>query len=230
MPFSEELKLSVRKRAAFRCCVCQKIPVEVHHIIPQEYGGSDEDDNAAPLCPTCHTIHGGNPDWRKKITEMRDYWYLVASVLYPTPNSIISNQLNQALIDRSAMDIKEFLSKYVLSLIETTNNKRLPNLTEAFLNGIQLDNGIFTPLKDLVAEGPCTCERDACVGHNRRVYCYFTKNLNQWVITKGLYWRCYDEIVVCPRCFLEHARGHIGKNGICLNPYFDQCKQKDNEY
>lgn len=227
MPFTEDLKLLVRQKSAFRCCICQKIPVEIHHIIPQANGGADDENNAAALCPNCHATHGGNPEWRKKIIEMRDHWYSVASVLFPTPDGIVLNKLNQALIENSALAIKENLRKYVVSLIDATDNARLPNLTEAFLNGLQLDNGIFTPLQDLVAEGPCTCERESCVDRETRVYCYFTKNQSQWVIKKKLFWKCYDEITSCPRCFTKHARGHIGRLDICLSPYKNQESQND---
>ena len=38
-----------------RCCLCGRQPgVSVHHIIPPDAGGSDEIDNAIPLCPNCH--------------------------------------------------------------------------------------------------------------------------------------------------------------------------------
>jgi hypothetical protein len=45
------------------------------HIIPQAAGGSDDLENAAPLCSSCHDLFGGNPDKRKQIREMRDLWY-----------------------------------------------------------------------------------------------------------------------------------------------------------
>ncbi len=227
MAFSEELKLKIRKRAAFRCCICQVIPVEIHHIDPQSNGGSDDEDNAAPLCPTCHERYGNNPSWRKKITEMRDYWYSVVSVKYPTPSEDLLNPLNQALIEHSTQDIKEHLRKYLYSLIETIDSRRLPKLTDLFLNGIQLESGIFVPIEDLVYEGPCACEREVCVGQNHRVYCYFTKKQSKWVVAKKLYWQCYDEIVKCPRCLQQHARGHIGRNDKCLKPYRNQENQTD---
>jgi hypothetical protein len=75
MPFSEKLKLSVKKQAAFRCCRCHQIGVDIHHIIPQAVGGSDEADNAAPLCQNCHDRFGANPEKQKEIRQMRDWWY-----------------------------------------------------------------------------------------------------------------------------------------------------------
>ena len=75
MAFSEKTKLEARRRSAFRCVICQKPFVHIHHIIPQEFGGSDELDNAAPLCAGCHDTYGDSPSKRKQIRQMRDYWY-----------------------------------------------------------------------------------------------------------------------------------------------------------
>lgn len=75
MPFPETLKLLVRRRAHFRCCVCRSVGVEIHHIVPQEESGPDTEDNAAPLCPSCHELYGANPTKRKFIREARDFWF-----------------------------------------------------------------------------------------------------------------------------------------------------------
>lgn len=75
MSFSENTKLEAKRRSAFRCCVCHHLFVEIHHIIPQEEGGPDTLDNAAPLCARCHDIYGDNPKKQKQLREMRDYWW-----------------------------------------------------------------------------------------------------------------------------------------------------------
>jgi len=75
MPFSEPLKLDIRRKAHFRCCLCHTLGVEIHHIIPEAEGGSDTYDNGAPLCPSCHETYGNNPAKRKFIREARDFWY-----------------------------------------------------------------------------------------------------------------------------------------------------------
>ena len=82
MPFSERIKLEVKKKAKFRCCRCQSIWPEIHHIIPEKDGGSDDEDNATPLCPNCHTILGDNPWKRKEIRQMRDWWYQEAETMF----------------------------------------------------------------------------------------------------------------------------------------------------
>lgn len=75
MPFSEKVNLDARKKSNFRCCICYKKVVQVHHIIPEAEGGPNTIDNAAPLCASCHDLFGGNPEKRKQIRQMRDYWW-----------------------------------------------------------------------------------------------------------------------------------------------------------
>jgi len=75
MAFSDALKARVRKRAHLACCLCKAMGVEVHHITPQEQGGPDTEDNASPLCPSCHETYGANPQKRKFIREARDLWF-----------------------------------------------------------------------------------------------------------------------------------------------------------
>jgi hypothetical protein len=77
MPFSEEIRIRVKKQADFTCCWCNNRDnkVDVHHIVPQANGGPDTEDNAAPLCGSCHDKFGNNPDLRKEIKSRRDHWY-----------------------------------------------------------------------------------------------------------------------------------------------------------
>ena len=75
MAFSESLKAEVRKKAHLSCCLCKSLGVDIHHIIPQGENGPDTEDNAAPLCPSCHETYGANPQKRKFIREARDLWF-----------------------------------------------------------------------------------------------------------------------------------------------------------
>jgi 5-methylcytosine-specific restriction endonuclease McrA len=54
--FSKETKRQVRLEQNFTCDDCGTKPrkLEIHHIVPQRYGGSDERVNAVGLCPNCH--------------------------------------------------------------------------------------------------------------------------------------------------------------------------------
>lgn len=91
---------------------------------------------------------------------------------------------------------------------------------------IILESGYWIPRQEIKSEGICQCERDACVGYNDKVYCYFQRSLSPWVVKTGLFWKCYDEIVSCPRCLRQHKRGHIGRNDICGIPYKNQETQQ----
>lgn len=92
---------------------------------------------------------------------------------------------------------------------------------------IRLDNGYWLHEDDIAAQGPCQCGRKSCVGSDRTVYCYWARGLSEWVLQKRLCWKCYDEIMTCPRCHSLHPRGHIGKLGSCERPYVDQREQHD---
>jgi len=203
--------------------------VEIHHIHPQAEGGSDDEDNGAPLCPTCHERYGGNPDWRKKLREMRDHWYSVVAVKFPTRDDITLELLNDAAISGSTARIKEELMRYVYSLIESTHGQSLPRLTDILVQGLYLERKGPISVEDLADEGPCACERQTCVESDHRVYCYFTKDQHPWVVRKRLYWKCYDEIITCPRCALRHARGHVGREDVCARPYLFQETQSDTQ-
>jgi hypothetical protein len=87
MPFSESIKLIVKKKADFTCCWCRdrRNKVDVHHIVPEADDGPDDEDNAAPLCGSCHTLFGNNPDLRKEIKLRRNQWYEICSKLL-SPN------------------------------------------------------------------------------------------------------------------------------------------------
>jgi hypothetical protein len=82
LAFSEAVRAAVRRNAHFACCLCHDLGVEVHHIVPQGQGGSDDESNAAPLCPTCHERYGANPDKRKFIREAREFWYELCANRY----------------------------------------------------------------------------------------------------------------------------------------------------
>lgn len=89
MAFNEATKLKAKRLAHFSCVMCHQPLVEVHHIVPQKDGGSDELDNAAALCAGCHDLFGGNPDKRKQIREMRDFWYELCETRLRDSSSLI---------------------------------------------------------------------------------------------------------------------------------------------
>ena len=58
MAFDQKLRTAVLLWCDRHCCLCKKacgVNIEVHHIIPEASGGSNDIDNALPLCFNCHS-------------------------------------------------------------------------------------------------------------------------------------------------------------------------------
>ena len=128
MGFSENLKLEVKKKAAFRCCRCQTIGPHIHHIEPESDGGPDTVDNAAPLCPSCHDYFGANPRKRKEIKQMRDWWYQIVERMYPN-NYVTPEQFCE--IDRKLEEIRQGQSSGVIDL-----KKIMKSISDKMIEGI----------------------------------------------------------------------------------------------
>jgi Zn finger protein HypA/HybF involved in hydrogenase expression len=128
MAFSEAIKKEVRQKAAYQCCRCKSFGVEVHHIIPQESGGSDMIDNAAPLCPNCHADFGDNIKKRKIITEMRDFWYETIQKIYGSGQNGLGllKEIDEKIgsIQKNQSDISE-----LKKLLKNFAEKSIDNLT-----------------------------------------------------------------------------------------------------
>lgn len=99
MPFDDETKTKVLLWCDRHCCLCKKacgVNIEVHHIIPESEEGTNDIDNAIPLCFDCHGVvehynpkHPiGNKFKEKEIKARRDQIYdeftrrLVPPILY----------------------------------------------------------------------------------------------------------------------------------------------------
>ena len=58
MPFDKSVRTKALLWCDRHCCLCKKpcgVNIEVHHIVPEGEGGSDDIDNAIPLCFDCHS-------------------------------------------------------------------------------------------------------------------------------------------------------------------------------
>jgi hypothetical protein len=118
MAFTEQLKLSIKKRSHFCCSLCHALGVEVHHIVPQSDNGLDTEDNAAPLCPSCHETYGANPVKRKFIKEARDFWYELCSERYskdPDALTNISVRLEQTASKADIATVIEMINRLLTS-------------------------------------------------------------------------------------------------------------------
>lgn len=124
MAFSEEIKLKIKRRAHFKCCMCQRPYVEVHHIIPEAASGEDTEENAAPLCPWCHDIYGNDHTKRKYIRQAREAWYEICSKRY-------SSDMDR--IDKIAAQLNEKATKQDL-------NKAIDEIHDLFVSIINQSN------------------------------------------------------------------------------------------
>ncbi len=138
MDFSEQTKQLVKEKAAFRCCRCQNIGIQVHHLIPQECGGASEFNNAAPLCPSCHDYFGGNQEKRKEITQMRNWWYKQVEIRYPSKGQLskveeLANKFEK-LQQTNLDEFKSLLKNYSDEMINNINLKTALTTTSGILN------------------------------------------------------------------------------------------------
>ena len=90
-----------------------------------------------------------------------------------------------------------------------------------------LNNRHWVFRSEVVRECYCHCEQNKCVGEDKKVYCYFSPDMSTWVVKKGLFFRCYDEVITCSRCGRLHKRGHVGSDRFCDRPFLDQVNQCD---
>jgi hypothetical protein len=126
MAFTEGLKARVRTRAHLSCCLCHCVGVEVHHIIPQEEGGPDTKENAAPPCPSCHETYGANPTKRKFIREARDFWFEICARRYaadPDRLDRIEQRLERVVSSAAFERFKRDVLDHLRSELSTPRNE-----------------------------------------------------------------------------------------------------------
>jgi len=135
MGFPEHLKVEIRKKSHFSCCLCKNIGIEIHHIVPQEEGGSDEDENAAPLCPSCHEIYGANPQKRKFIREARDFWFDICKKRYSSDSdkldeikNVVQNTVKYEDLEKFKKDLFEHIQQ----------NTALPRDEKVIINAMDM--------------------------------------------------------------------------------------------
>ena len=99
MAFSRAIKEKALVAAGRRCCLCTRfkgVRLEVHHIRPESGGGSNDFDNAIPLCFDCHADVGhynsdhprGNRYSYTELRRHRDRLYVqVESGHLPPPDA-----------------------------------------------------------------------------------------------------------------------------------------------
>jgi hypothetical protein len=125
MPFTEALKQSMRRRADMRCCLCRDLGVEIHHIYPEGEGGPDTEDNAAPLCPSCHERYGANPVKRKFIREARDNWLEICDQRFRAEHKLdsLSHVLSDVATNQALSSLKSELLDGLTKILNSPEPK-----------------------------------------------------------------------------------------------------------
>src|ERR1700693_2360542 len=86
MPFSPGIKRQALVKSRRSCCICHRFvgrSVEVHHIVQEAHGGSNNLANAIVLCFDCHAeaghYHPEHPRGTKyspeEVRQHRDEWW-----------------------------------------------------------------------------------------------------------------------------------------------------------
>lgn len=88
MPFSPGVRKEALIASARHCCICHRykgVKVEVHHVVPESEGGSNDIENAIVLCFDCHADAGHyNPNHPRgtkmspeELREAKDSWQMM---------------------------------------------------------------------------------------------------------------------------------------------------------
>lgn len=161
MAFSEKLKLEIKRRADFRCCRCREIGIEVHHIVPEAEGGASTEENAAPLCPNCHTWFGDNPKKRKEIAQMRDWWYEACHANYAGREDKTDKKLDELIAEvrrqtatdqerqKAISEIKRTLRQLVEAsgLSETDSPAEVASKVDSVVTATRLGAGVYANVR-----------------------------------------------------------------------------------
>ncbi len=122
--FSEKIKREALRRSAYKCVYCRDdMAADVHHIIPPGEGGTEDLDNAAPLCGRCHITYGNDPNRRRKIRWARDDWWEIVSQKYSTTQidelERLFNNYMETMYGRTKQAVKDAMKEMEATLQKT---------------------------------------------------------------------------------------------------------------
>ncbi|MCH8823016.1 MAG: HNH endonuclease [Planctomycetes bacterium] len=133
------------------CCICRRfrpVHLQVHHIVEQSEGGSDEFDNLIALCINCHSdVHTTRPFTRRftpdELKDHRDSVIRLVSEgkLVPSEDSIIDDaHILQAVKEYENTDLNEAAREL---LVAAVNDKGIICIFEG-LNNAAVKAGSFS--------------------------------------------------------------------------------------
>jgi hypothetical protein len=116
MGFSNQIKRAIEKRAHFACCICFAKGVQIHHIDSQADGGSDKEENGAPLCPNCHETYGANPTKKRFIRDARNAWYEICSKRFLEKVSEVTTKIDITKLTATKKEVKISIYSFIASI------------------------------------------------------------------------------------------------------------------
>ncbi|MEE3808578.1 HNH endonuclease [Lysinibacillus fusiformis] len=153
MAFSEEVCSEVLAKCARVCCICREfkpLHVQVHHIREKAEGGTDDLDNAIPLCIECHaSVHTKSKMTKnftkRELKKTRETVYEMVSMgRIPKSKSIERSEIESLSALFSEMfnkdKVKDTLSNEALEVLSTMLCERAPAV-------INIQNGNFIILE-----------------------------------------------------------------------------------
>lgn len=169
--FSQQIKNRVLLWCNRHCCLCGKdcgTDIEVHHVIEPKYGGTNNIDNAFPLCYDCHSLVSkynlGHPRGNKyQVKELK--------------------ARREEIFDKYTSDLIPQISYEVTQLLRSGHTRTLPNVGFNIKNN---DNSL--PVKAKVFIEPFLGGKSLGIfskGHysGKRIW-----NLNPGQGTNGHFW------------------------------------------
>ena len=127
MPFSPAVRKEALIASARHCSVCHRykgVKVEVHHIVPESEGGSNEIENAIVLCFDCHADAGHyNPNHPRgtkmspeELREAKDWWQMMVQGNRIEPPELEDVAYCRYLLCRSLTAITEICAGNLTSI------------------------------------------------------------------------------------------------------------------
>lgn len=165
-----------------RCCICHKfcgVKIELDHIVPRAEGGTDDIENAIPVCFDCHAeIHSYNdqhPRGRKfRPDELREHKEQWLETCENQPDALLDSTSNsdvgplQALVDELEFNLG-------VAQNNETDQLGCPFQDEQFSRAIR--EGAIAVLRDELKQ--VILEAYRLIGReNQRILALHTDNLN----------------------------------------------------
>jgi len=129
-----------------RCCICGQLHhVQLHHIVAVEKGGTDEIDNAIPLCPNCHnevhtpyaagrTTKVYTPD-ELRLHRQRTIEQVRNEVTWAHGNALWQQDKNLLLFYAQCLDRPAFRTRFHQELSFSAFDKAMEDTLIAFSTG-----------------------------------------------------------------------------------------------